>query len=58
MLQGIPPEAFEKVADTEIKYIIGRCISTTATERYMQNAIKKLLSLLKILHILLWHHHQ
>ena len=35
MLQGIRPEAFEKVTDTEIKDIIRRCISTTAAERYV-----------------------
>ena len=33
-LQGIRPEAFEKVTDTEIKDIIRRCISTTPAERY------------------------
>jgi len=37
MLQGIRPEAFEKVTDAEIKDIIRRCISTTASERYVSD---------------------
>lgn len=50
MLQGVRPEAFEKVTDTEIKDIIRRCISTMASERYAWNeeyifAVKSFLAL-------------